>query len=315
MSKKLIAVASAAALALSALVAVPASANVAVEFTNGENDGSTKGLALQITVPYENELVAPTDDVEREFFTLVEATFTIPTKGDTLNVTTTGKVRVIDEETTKTNKYVASSGLTSWSYKALKNNDAVTFYVYTTSTTAETFTVSLGKNSTEFWIQGEAGPAYNIAVTAPKSIVTKDTPDEPNVLVVVTDVFGNELDDDNTDAPVGSVLPAGEELADINEFVYDDGKWGATLTAEEKGTYALSVVIDKPDAVTGLAKPVFSYFSTFTAGSLQEQLVALQEQVAALQATIAKRVTKKRFNKLARKWNAAFPTQKVKLKK
>jgi hypothetical protein len=316
MSKKLIAVASAAALALSALVAAPASASVSVSWDGQyEGEGLTKADALIIDVPSANKLVY-SDDTDR---TLIEGTYTLAAKGDVITVATTGKVRVIEEETTTTNKYTSASGATSWSYTAKSNNDNVAFFVYTTSSAAETFTVTVGKNSTEYWIQGQAGPEYNLAVTAPSSVAANTTPTKPNVTAVVTDVFGNVLDESSVDA---DTLGGGASIVEAENFFDEDTEsFGWILTTDAAGDFALTVTMEKPAPVTGLAKPVYTFFRTIGSASLETQVADLTAQVAALQASLdasrpkAKSVTKKRYNTLARKWNAAFPSQRVALKK
>ncbi len=69
-------------------------------------------------------------------------------------------------------------------------------------------------------------------------------------------------------------------------------------------------------------------FVTVSAGSVADQLKTVTAQVAALQASVVamqaildvsrldeNSVTQKKYNTLARKWNEAFPSQAVALKK
>ena len=45
--------------------------------------------------------------------------------------------------------------------------------------------------------------------------------------------------------------------------------------------------------------------------ALTAQVASLQAQLAALQIVKDRKVSKKKYNRLARKWNAAFPSNKV----
>jgi hypothetical protein len=62
-------------------------------------------------------------------------------------------------------------------------------------------------------------------------------------------------------------------------------------------------------------------FSSVNAADLAAQVTALTAQVTALTAQLAvsrlieNSVTQKKYNTLVRKWNAAFPSNKVALKK
>ncbi len=81
-------------------------------------------------------------------------------------------------------------------------------------------------------------------------------------------------------------------------------------------------------SITALGAPKAPQFLTFSTASLAEQVTALQAQVTTLTAKVAamqaildvsrldeNSVTQKKYNTLARKWNAAFPSQAVALKK
>jgi hypothetical protein len=69
------------------------------------------------------------------------------------------------------------------------------------------------------------------------------------------------------------------------------------------------------NSVAGLADANYAYSGVVNNPGAATQVAALTAQVAALTAQVAKRVSKKKYNTLARKWNAAFPSQKVALKK
>jgi hypothetical protein len=85
------------------------------------------------------------------------------------------------------------------------------------------------------------------------------------------------------------------------------------------GQIALSVSLQDGSAdvtdIDGLALPKATAFSVINSGDQSVAVAALQKQVADLQVIVDRKVSKKRFNTLARKWNRAFPSQAVTLKK
>jgi hypothetical protein len=95
MSKKLIAVASAAALALTALVGIsPASATApSIAFGAGvaadSTDGTSSAAPATVNAPVENELVVAADNV-------VELALTDLDTGDVIRVETTGSVKLVE---------------------------------------------------------------------------------------------------------------------------------------------------------------------------------------------------------------------------
>jgi hypothetical protein len=329
MSKKLFAAAAAAALAVTGLVAIPAQASVSLQFNtaaevSGDSENITSASVIASTAAGATSpaVAVPSNNVLEYTFTadrksLMKVTVAT-TSGEVVNVTTTGKVRVIDAPTNDTNKYTSASGLTAWSKTA--TGSTVVFYTYTTSTDAGSLKVAIAGNSSEVFFKGSAGSAYNIAVTAPKT-VTDTYPVAPvkNLQVKVTDVFGNLI---GSGTPVtASVLGSGASMETASGVLV----WDATLKAHTTnikastpGPVAVSVAITTPatvTAVTGLAAPVASFFATINSVDLAAQVTALEAQVASLQALVAKKVSKKKYNTLARKWNRAHPTAKVALKK
>jgi hypothetical protein len=76
-----------------------------------------------------------------------------------------------------------------------------------------------------------------------------------------------------------------------------------------------------PTKVTAFGTPVGTQFFAVTALDLAAQVTALTAQVAAQAAILAvsrldeNSVTQKKYNSLVRKWNAAFPSKRIALKK
>jgi hypothetical protein len=170
-------------------------------------------------------------------------------------------------------------------------------YVYTTTTETGTVVVTANNNTTTYYVKGAAGPAYNLTVVAP---TVANLSAAVEITAIVTDVFGNAV----TNASISSTVIRGS----IGAFSYDstDKRYEATLTAPATaGTTVIGNTITV-SAVAGLAKPVTEVVSNISVADLAGQ-------VAVLQAKVDSMVTKKKYNKLAKKWNKKFPKNKVKL--
>jgi hypothetical protein len=311
MSKKLIAVATAAALALTGLVGIsPANASVVV--TYGINDAAGTGVteftpgasaaaaAANIVVPADNKLTF-TNTAARSSLAKVTVTTAV---GDTVTASSTGALKILDlnsvgqigsdyrAETTAGVDYTSASGTQTFSMVA--TTTSVVFYVFTTSTTAASLTVNKGGNTRIVWIKGAAGPEYNITATMPKTIPAT-APATANLTAVVTDVFGNKV----TSGAVISESATGAGAA-ITEVGYDSVAGGWTFKLHATGTGAFGVGLSfttAPTDVTGLAVANASWFATTTA----VDLTALNAQVAALTASVA--ALKADYNGLAAKYN------------
>jgi hypothetical protein len=301
MSKKLIAVAAAAALALTGLVATPANSTVGA-FTVTAT-GTTGGTGLNADAAYTVKL--PTQDVLRYS---VEAgvsvsTFRIevqtPGTTDTVRVVTTGGAKVLTATafgalTTSTNNTKAGSADAS----VAAAGGSAEFYLYTTSTTAASVTVSSGSNSNVIWVKGTTPVAYNVVVknapaTTPTAVDTK-------VDFTVTDAFGNAIEA-TTNATITKVGPI--TLSDATELTWDTDRKTlyATITGSAAGNASVNVELGatKVDAF-GTPKTVF--FTTAVGGTQAELITALTAQVAALTAD---------YNKLAARWNKRVADKKA----
>jgi hypothetical protein len=314
MSKKLIAVASAAALALSALVGVaPASATVSVGYTNAAGSVSPQATAASATaiidVPWNNSLEF-TATADRS--SLMKATVTT-TSGQVVSVATTGKVRIVEEPTDATNKNTSASGVSSWSKTA--TSSSVVFYVYTTGSDAGSVKTTVGGNSTEVFLKGIAGPAYNVAVTLPASVGVGQSP-APKAKAAVTDIFGNPK---STAPDAGTIVPSTvATLGTWTQTTSTSGIYEATVEANTSGSFGLSVVVnasvvDQTD--NGLAAPKNTFFSTLNSADLSAQVASLTTTVASLRAALAKTVTKAKYNNLVVKYNKITRGKKASLVK
>jgi hypothetical protein len=302
MSKKLIAVAAAAALALTGLVATPATSavgafSVAVTATSG-GTGLTADAAYTVKIPTQdvlrfNETVGATTSV----FRVVSTT---PGTTDTVRVVSTGGVKVLtktafDALTSTTNNTKAGSQDVSQASDA----GNATFYVYSTSTANGTVTVSSGSNSTSFNVKGITPAAYNVVVTnAPSTVPTSvDT----KVDFTVTDAFGNAIESTVTTAVITKVGPV--TLSNAASLTWDTDR--KTLTTTINGSAAGNASINVEIGATkidafGTPKTVF--FTVAVGGTQTELITALTAQVATLKAD---------YNKLAARWNARVADKKA----
>ena len=212
------------------------------------------------------------------------------------------------------------------------------FYVFTKTTTAGTVVVTVGGNTTTYYVKGSAGAAYNLSVvgadTASISTVTK-------VYAKTTDIFGNPV---VTTTPTVSAINATVGAVSVSDTA--TGTFAFDLSAPAvAGTAALSVAITATDVVGfPAAVKTVTKFASITSpadavASLQAQLAAEKagraaDKVAAdkaladaiakasadaatakASADLAVAAYKAEYNALAKKWNAKNPKAKVALKK
>ena len=323
MSKKLIAVAAAAALALTGLVATPANAS---SFTVTINEGpSATASHNSATDP---GAIAPTSamtsrtlDYRTSASTSRNVTrFDVATvAGTTVEVTTTGGVLVVDAiaNTDGTAKNVGA-GSASYSKQAVTGSTTVTFYAYTTSSTAGSVIIQTPSQKATYFLKATVGAAYNlVGVKFPTSVTQGQTEADSTAVVSfkVTDVFGNEITTNPTTAATLAVL-GGSGSTTITYSTLRK-QYEAAVFSATASSVAMSVTLTATDlSANGFAKPVKYAFASVSAGDLATQVTTLTAQVTALQAQLAaltaSTVTKAKYNKLVRKWNRANPSNKVK---
>ena len=326
MSKKLIAVASAAALALTALVAVPAATAAPRTFdivtTVGQHPaGSTGGsaaFALEVTVPTENVLRFNEDPGDGTTTNVIRFAVRPVGTTDVVRATAQDGLRVLTEAafTALTDaQKTASAGATSAEAAAVDGNP-VTFMVFSRSTVAKSIAFTSGDNSMTRWVKGTGSKPYNLTLVKAGSVGEGTSGDFD---FNVTDGFGNVLDEDShgptTPATINSVGPI--TISDPAALTWDADRsvYYFSATGSAAGQASIQAELSNVAAVKGFGTPKVFFTSLVVGGTAADQLEALQAVVTDLQAKLAKRVTKKRFNTLARKWNRAFPSQAVKLKK
>jgi hypothetical protein len=311
MSKKLIAVASAAALALSALVGLPANASAFAVTPTGQTAGTGATAATAFTVN------VPTSDVMRYSATAsqtstIKFAVTATTATGAVTATATGSVRLLtQEQLDDTANTDSKTGTTSVSVAAA--GFAASIYAYNTSVENGTVTISNGGNTVVYNVKGIAGKAYKMTITS-DSTASKGI--DFKLAATVVDMFGN---------PVTGLVEDNFQESGFGAFASPT----LTLVSGSKGVYNLKLQPGASGAgllTVKLASGVLAAEEELSFGKLADsvtvsvnsadpaaQIAALTAQVAALQASLQATVTKKKYNKLARKWNRANPSNKVKL--
>jgi hypothetical protein len=334
MSKKLIAIASAAALGLSALVATPASAtttfSIVASGTNAYAAGvGTAGTPLLHLSLQDNELLHADADTAGASNNVVriKLSATNGRSADAVTITSAGGVKVLGERVSDTGTALTTAaGSTALTDKAAFNNGILTFYAFTTSTTAGTVNITSNGNTVQLFIASRVGSPYNVTAEFPAAIATGGAAD---VFAKVTDVFGNQITVTNSNhviraggtavfnsaATSGSLtLKALGATPTTDTWRWDTTKsaWKSNVTAAVAGTVAMTVEAAATDLKVGLPAPSSIVFASISSASLTAQIATLTAQVTALQAALAATVTKAKYNKLVRKWNRANPSNKVK---
>jgi hypothetical protein len=331
MSKKLIAVAAAAALALTGLVGItPANAtalsiavlgNGATPSGQDASDGTLATKALSVHVPSNDVIRFGTEPAaSNTTSTSIRLTVTKSSATATLTLTPSTGVRLFTATAFADSPTVAKGSTVAITDSA--NSATATFYAITTTTAAGSVLVAdSGGSSQTVWIKGLSRTPYKMALTAP---ATAPLSGEFAITGKIQDAFGNDLttaldiSSGFTITPVGATLvtTATKTLYSSTAKTYT---W--TFTAPDKATgTAVQISLGgafTPTAVTAFGTPVSSQFFTVNAVDLASQVTALTAQVAALSAQITALTDE--YNKLATRFNKRVtlkkaPTKKVVLK-
>ena len=308
MSKKLIAVAAAAALALTGLVAAPAGASAITNVTV-YHSGSAQGTALTAghtdsdsaiqanTFAAARNVVFSSSYTDAATRTAVRFDVNTAAAASAINITATGGVRVIATIPSSTNLKV-TDGVQALNGSTVAGALTYTFYAWNTSSTAGTVVVDTGASKMTFYVKGRVGAVYNIATPVwPTSLPQSSTTGK--VTFTVTDAYGNAIS--SAGAEVG-VTALGATAA-APTYSSTSKTWSSTLTVDATSTsVALQIKAEATDqTANGFAAPANVAFTTIASGSLSTQVTALTAQVAALTATIAGLTTE--FNSVAKKYN------------
>jgi hypothetical protein len=313
MSKKLIAVASAAALALTALVGVaPANATAASIAYDPATGTGTSIDPYVVQVPEDNTLVAGDNALEIAITNLAV--------GDTATVSISGTAKVVDDQVTVATSLLKVNTLGSSSLSTtLTSGTTADFYVYGTSTAAaSTITISItetdgGTKSTSTvtkYFKPSIGAAHFVTNANVPATMTAGTATE--VSFNITDVFGNVLD---TATIASAVLAtAGPTVSDSGIASWDTVRKihvGKITAASSTSPFVVTLDGGSEPTNVGLgASNLDDTRAVVNSTGVAAQVTALTAQVTALTAD---------YNALAKKWNARVasktaPKKKVVLK-
>ena len=326
MSKKLIAVAAAAALALTGLVAIPAGATTITQVvvTHGgtaagntvEPAGNSTTLTSSqvdsdaaFTIASDNTdrkvyFGSPTDAVTRNAVRAVVTTGAAAS----LSISSTGGVKVAASLTSAGAAIAHDGGSTSLSGTTVTGALTYTFYAWTTSTTAGSVTIDSGSSKIVFYVKAKVGPAYNLVdVTYPASLYTGQT--DAKVTWKLTDQWGNPVTTGTGITPTGF----GADFAAAT-YSATTKLWSSAISGIDESNVAINVAMSPNDlSANGFAKPVKSSFKMISAGDLADQVTSLTAQVASLTASV--NALKADYNALAAKWNKRVASKTAPKKK
>ena len=312
MSKKLIAVASAAALALSALVAAPSAAtvgafDVATTGSTTANNGTTADLEFTINVPSQDVIRLDVDTTGSTTGTLLRHIVTTPTAGAAVSVAVAGggaKLITSTQQATMST-LTSASGATTLSLTSDTGGN-VTFYSLTTSTADSTITVSSAGASKVMFMKGVSAKANAYKMNFTVSPSSSAPEGELTFTGTITDAFGNLMK--SVLASDIDTVGLGGDLTTITEADYEQNATTSVITftavnRDTIGAAAFSIVLaTAPTKITAFGTPVGSQFFTVNAVDLSAQVTALTAQVAALKAD---------YNALAAKWNKRVASKKA----
>jgi hypothetical protein len=314
MSKKLIAIAAAAALALTGLAAVPANASTisSVKIADSATPSPSAGTASHVdsdsavkaaTWASARNVVFGTD-ADSYSATRTAVRFEVLTSDtSSVVVTATGGVKLataVSVAGVALKVDAGSTTLTGATTAGSATTLTYTFYAWTTNTTAGKVVIETPGSKNTYYVKGTEGPAYNLAsVTFPTSLTTGQT--DGKLTYTLSDAYGNLIADGTKLTPTGFGSGTnGAATWNATTKVYS-----STLGTVSEANVALSISLpafDGTDYTTvGFAKRVSTAFKLVSAADLATQVTALTAQVATLTASVTALTTD--YNNVAKKYN------------
>ena len=324
MSKKLIAAASAAALALAGLIAMPTVATAVGPFdvvttqadtlSRSSANGSTGDLELTILVPSQDVLRLDTsaDYATSTTGTLLRLKVVTPTVAAAITATAAGGgAKLVTQAQVTAGSLTTASGAATISITSDSAGDA-TFYAYTTSTSDSTITVSSAGASEIVYLKGISTKANSYKLNFTASPLDTAPGGKVTFTGTITDMFGNLMK--NVAAGDLATTGLGGNLGAITEgdFAQNATTSVISFTAANRdttGAAAISIAMHTtlapaagaPTKITAFGNPVGTQFFNVNAVDLSAQVTALTAQVAALTATVNGLTAE--YNALAKKFN------------
>lgn len=317
MSKKLIAIASAAALALTAFVAVPSMAatgdyGVAITTKIAGTGADATTNAITVNVPTGDVIRASATTTDTTALTITVATTTAT---GAVTASSTGGIKLLTAAELAAATTTSKSGLQTLSMAAAANS--AVFHAFTTSTTGGTIVISNGGNTTTLYVKGVSASGYKMVLSGP-SIASKGV--AYSFTAVVTDMFGN---------PTTGLLAANFVSAGLGAFATAPTETVTESTT--KGTYTIKLAAaDAAATGSGLlsvvlttlvyAENLVAFGDIGTTATISVNSSDPASSIAALQAQVTAGAVQNAaltadFNALATKYNKLVKKSKRVAKK
>jgi hypothetical protein len=327
-SFKKLSIAIAAALAIGTTVAVtPASAATTLTVNSvAAVGGTTSAAPVSLTVPDTNNVLSANAlNIEVDSLAANTTVTAVATNG-----------RILTTIGTLVAPVAASAGSTTVSFNTGSGSTA-SFYVFTTNTSAGTVSVTVNGNTSTYHFKGTAGAINTIGLSNPESAAAGSV---QKITLSAADIFGNAKGGASISLQVvnsagTTTTPYTTESATTATAVI--GTKVVDIAMPASGIVTLIATASTASAVTGFATPIGVVVKTITVRDLASELAIIQAQLAAertahqatkdasakalADAKIASDLVlataiadhKKKFNALAKKWNAKNPRAKVAL--
>jgi hypothetical protein len=322
MSKKLIAVASAVALALTGLVATSSVAAVGpFDVSTAQADtrsissanGSTGDLELTIPVPSQDVLRFD-DNAASTTGTLLRFKVVTPTAAAAITATAAlGGAKLVTQAQVTAGSLTTASGAQTLSLTSDSTGDA-TFYAYTTSTSDSTITVSSAGASEIVYMKGTTGKANAYKLEFVASPLSSAASGEITITGTVKDMFGNTFTLAAGDVVVDGIGGNLTTGATQTEWAQNSTTRVVTFKVANRsttGSAALSLKAHTTLGISGVITKVTAFGDPITTNFFSVSAVDLTAQVTALTAEVAK--LKADFNALAEKFNKKVKKAKNKV--
>ena len=323
----------AAALTSTMLVSVAANAATTTLTVAGSaaTGGTTATAPVTLPVPADNSVDAA--DALKIAVTSVDT-------GTSVSAVATNAT-IVPALATANAPVTASSGSSSLTINVGTGTTAE-FYVYTKTTAVGSVSVTVGGNTTTYYVQGNAGALNSIALTAPTSGAAGTI---ATLKVTGYDVFGNLKGGATINTLVSSNGVATVTALTTDTATATLGTKEQSVTLPASGSVVVTAYATVATAVTGLAAPVGSVVATVTVRDLAGELAAKVSELSIVNAALAaekagraldaaaalsvvtgkdleiaklkadNKTVKDAFNVLASKWNKKFPKSKITLLK
>jgi hypothetical protein len=184
---------------------------------------------------------------------------------------------------TSTAPVTASSGSSSLTINTGTGTTA-DFYVYTKTTAVGTVVVTVGGNSTTYYVQGTAGALNSITLTAPASGAAATI---ATLKVAGYDVFGNLKGGATINTLVSASGAATATGLTTDTAVATLGTKEQTVTLPASGSITVTAYATVATAVTGLSAPVGSVVATVVVRDIAGELATKNAELAVANSALA----------------------------